>query len=217
MNIKCALFLVTIGIAGFANASNLIANGGFDSGLSNWQTFTTSNGTIGTPDTASFDTTGYGSNPAAVFNVGKVLFSWDALSIYEGGGVSQSFSVLSDGVYRVSADVAAYSRDIYLNASGGRFNIFVDNLKLATWDSGELAAHQTKRSSIFDNVALAAGGHTLSILLERPYTNGGSTPLQYIDNVSVAAVPEPETYAMMLAGIGLLGLTARRRNQKLSA
>ena len=34
-----------------------------------------------------------------------------------------------------------------------------------------------------------------------------------LDNVSVqvTAVPEPETYAMMLAGLGLMGLIARRR------
>ena len=32
-----------------------------------------------------------------------------------------------------------------------------------------------------------------------------------------APVPEPETYAMMLAGLGLLGVVARRRKQKLSA
>jgi hypothetical protein len=34
-----------------------------------------------------------------------------------------------------------------------------------------------------------------------------------LDNVSVqvAAVPEPETYAMMLAGLGLMGLIAKRR------
>lgn len=32
----------------------------------------------------------------------------------------------------------------------------------------------------------------------------------------VAPVPEPETYAMMLAGLGLLGLTARRRRHKLN-
>jgi hypothetical protein len=30
-------------------------------------------------------------------------------------------------------------------------------------------------------------------------------------NLTVAAVPEPETYAMLLAGLGLLGFTARRR------
>ena len=34
-----------------------------------------------------------------------------------------------------------------------------------------------------------------------------------IDSVTVAAVPEPETYAMLLAGLGLVGWVARRRNK----
>ena len=35
-----------------------------------------------------------------------------------------------------------------------------------------------------------------------------------MDNLNVAAVPEPETYAMLLAGLGLLGCMARRRKQE---
>jgi hypothetical protein len=44
-----------------------------------------------------------------------------------------------------------------------------------------------------------------------------------IDNVlvtgetSVAAIPEPEIYAMMLAGLGLMGFVARRRRQQAAA
>ncbi len=38
-----------------------------------------------------------------------------------------------------------------------------------------------------------------------------------ITNVAVGAVPEPETYAMMLAGIGLLGLMKRRASAKKQA
>jgi hypothetical protein len=35
-----------------------------------------------------------------------------------------------------------------------------------------------------------------------------------LDNVVVTAVPEPETYAMMLAGLGLMGTIVRRRKSK---
>jgi hypothetical protein len=43
-----------------------------------------------------------------------------------------------------------------------------------------------------------------------PYTVGTTT-------IQVQVVPEPETYAMMLAGLGLLGFIARRRKQNLAA
>lgn len=34
-----------------------------------------------------------------------------------------------------------------------------------------------------------------------------------IDNIALSAVPEPEQYSMMVAGLGLLGFTARRRKR----
>lgn len=36
----------------------------------------------------------------------------------------------------------------------------------------------------------------------------------YLSSMTVAAVPEPETYAMLLAGLGVLGAVARRRQSK---
>jgi hypothetical protein len=35
--------------------------------------------------------------------------------------------------------------------------------------------------------------------------------LETLSFTATAAIPEPETYAMLLAGLGLLGLLARRR------
>jgi hypothetical protein len=48
-------------------------------------------------------------------------------------------------------------------------------------------------------------------------TNDGrieDTPFTAVSTFNVAAIPEPETYAMLLAGLGLLGFFARRRAQK---
>ena len=43
---------------------------------------------------------------------------------------------------------------------------------------------------------------------------GGDNMGAMLDNVSVVAVPEPESYALLLAGLGLMGTVARRRARK---
>jgi hypothetical protein len=53
----------------------------------------------------------------------------------------------------------------------------------------------------------AAGGATSFSF----HNHGGDNVGALLDNVSIAAVPEPETYAMLLAGLGALGFAARRR------
>lgn len=46
---------------------------------------------------------------------------------------------------------------------------------------------------------------------------GGGIEIDHLQYGYANPVPEPETYAMLLAGLGLLGLTARRRKRKLNA
>lgn len=50
--------------------------------------------------------------------------------------------------------------------------------------------------------SINANGHNLSV---------GFSAFKTTDNYVLTAVPEPETYAMVLAGLGLLGVAARRR------
>ncbi len=53
-----------------------------------------------------------------------------------------------------------------------------------------------------------------STLTTLKFTSGATgSSGSVIDNVLVSAVPEPETYAMLLAGLGLMGVVARRRKQ----
>jgi hypothetical protein len=61
-------------------------------------------------------------------------------------------------------------------------------------------------------VDAASGSHKLAF--EGQGWNGQDTSV-FLDKVSVAApVPEPETYAMLLAGLGLMGTIAARRKPK---
>ena len=66
---------------------------------------------------------------------------------------------------------------------------------------------------------LAAGSYELRI-------TGTSHPLNFMDGgysgymtlaPTTAPIPEPETYAMMLAGLGLMGFVARRRKRQAAA
>jgi len=67
--------------------------------------------------------------------------------------------------------------------------------------------------------SFAIGGHLTSIDMTGPtqesvFFNGNGQPVSLAFTL---AVPEPETYAMLLAGLGLLGFAARRRKLKVTS
>jgi len=61
-------------------------------------------------------------------------------------------------------------------------------------------------------ISLAGLNSTDGILFHAIWT-GASDGAESFFIVGTPAIPEPETYAMMLAGLGLLGFVARRRRQ----
>jgi len=58
-------------------------------------------------------------------------------------------------------------------------------------------------------VDLSAFSHVTSLYMDDSSTGAGFA----YDHFVFAPVPEPETYAMLLAGLGLLGFVARRRKE----
>jgi hypothetical protein len=82
-----------------------------------------------------------------------------------------------------------------------------------TGDSFELMQVGGGLSGQFANVA--SGARLLTVDGEGSFvvTYGDGNNLM-LSAYEVTAVPEPESYALMLAGLGLIGLVARRRRER---
>jgi hypothetical protein len=212
-----AAFAAIMGVAaGQASAStNLIANGDFASGdFTDWNLFTTSNGTLGgspNPQVVMFNVTGGGAQNAAKFNVGEVNFD----RTQQGGGIYQDITT-SAGLLDFSAAIASFSS--LFNQSAGVFSVLLNGVVEATEDLGTIGDGQELMGSLSFSAPVSAGVQQVEILITRPFISSGDggTPNQYVTDISATegAVPEPATWAMMLLGFAGLGFVGYRTSRK---
>lgn len=108
-----------------------------------------------------------------------------------------SFSGIADGIYDIQGDLSATNISF--------ISVVLDE---KVW---ELSGPTFR----FANVTFT---NSQPVLLRIIGTKSNSLTSNYSGSVTVAAaVPEPETYAMLLAGLGLMGGIARRRKQATAA
>jgi len=108
------------------------------------------------------------------------------------GGLTQSFNATAGYTYTLTFD--------YANNGGTELNV---GLGTSTHQITNLAPN----SASYSWTANATGTQWVSF--NSGTAGGNSGPV--IDNVMLTAVPEPETYALLLAGLGVIGMLSSRR------
>ena len=188
--LSAAVALLAIGATAGAQAQNVIANGDFElanvatGGFESFANLGWNNLQWGSYSGTSSIVDVAGDQAARV-NGGDVI--WSAFQVTTAGDYELSFDAVGDGYY----SLYNASTNVELD------RVFVQQVTETTLQS---AAYSLNTGDVY---RLYFG----SIVLPPTFSNSLT-----VDNVTVAAVvPEPETYAMMLAGLGALGLMNRRR------
>lgn len=122
------------------------------------------------------------------------------------GSISQTFATMMGETYNISF---LYSHNLFSGTPSASASFSVDGL-FGTISHSTGTNADLDWQTYFGSFVADGSSATLT------FTNltGGRNEGILLDAVSVAAVPEPGTWAMMLLGFGGIGLAMRRSNRK---
>ena len=158
----------------------------------------------GTHSSITLGNVTYSVEPGALLTIGT-----DFIGSFNTTGIQSLYNTYAS--YAFGELTMSFSSPV--NAFGFNWGAADTTWTLTAYDSG---------SSILGTFALPATGGSnagefyglggFSSAISYATIIGDRTDYVFVDNL-ITAVPEPETYAMLLAGLGLLGFMARRRKE----
>jgi hypothetical protein len=201
-----------------ASAGNLLTNGSFENGLDGW---TTAPGNLFSPVVAI----NYDSNanyPVSAFAESIPADNAAQRGTYDVVGTHAAYfsdnfanpETLSQSVSVVAGTSYTFGFDAYVPANG--FANPGDATLSATVGGDLFASFNASAGPVqgwthYEGSGTASSSGSLSFMLA--FSSNYATSKDFVvDEVYFAeAVPEPETYALMLAGLAMVGVIARRR------
>jgi hypothetical protein len=189
--------------------ANLLSNGSFeapsfpDNGLhyvhltggqlTGWTSFSTYLGTV-------------------LFNTGydPVTQGTQAVQIeVPGDSISQSFATSVGDLYRLTFDLSAFSG--YGGPGlGGAACPCTSILDVSVGPVSQSYA-SSSLGYVTETLDFTASSSTTTLRFTNPSVPSAIGNYPHLDNVSVVAIPEPETYALMLTGLCIVSAACRRR------
>ncbi len=188
--------LLIMAAAPAAASTNLVTNGGFETGdFAGWTQF-------GNTEYTSIEPSYYMETETSVFGTDPSEGSYQAIFGPAGisGGITQTIATTAGRAYNIRFDLYAFP--------GG--NSFVADFGGTTLLDNAFTEGLTYTSLSYQVVASSAAT-ALS------FTTRHDPSYFLVDNVSISAaggVPEPATWALLIAGMGFVGVAARRRRDR---
>lgn len=219
---KLLVALGALALAGSAQAANLVGNGSFESGLAGWTIIGSES--QGFPPVAIT----YGAaQPYPIGAFGEAVppdnspsNSPDAVGRHAAYFVSDFSAAqglkqvvfLNPGSYAVGFSYYAPANG-YSNGNDASFSGVVGGVTLvnALVSSGPVTTWLA-----YSGIAniVTAGNYDVAFVFN---TNGFPAKDVVIDRVYITAVPEPESWALLVTGFGLIGLASRRKKRAVAA